>query len=101
MASDFEKPNKVHTLFSNEVKEKLFHLPVEELFMIGKATSKKLRNMDINTIGELAGYPIEQLTLKFKSMGRLMHNYANGIDDSPVYYEKETIKSISSSTVLP
>ena len=101
MASDFEKPNKVHTLFSNEVKEKLFHLPVEELFMIGKATSKKLRNMDINTIGELAGYPIEQLTLKFKSMGRMMHNYANGIDDSPVYYEKETIKSISSSTVLP
>lgn len=101
MASDLEKPNKVHTVFSSEVKDKLHHLPVGELFMIGNASAKRLKEMNINTIGELANYPLDSLILKFKSMGRMMHDYANGIDDSPVYYERETVKSISSSTVLP
>lgn len=101
MASDFEKPNKVHTLFSSEVESKMFSLPIEDLFMIGKASSEKLRKMGINTIGQLARYPENELILKFKSMGKMMHNYANGIDDSPVYFEKEEPKSISNSTVLP
>lgn len=101
MASDLEKPNKVHTIFSSEVKGKLHHLPVGELFMIGKASTKKLKEMNINTIGELANYPLDSLILRFKSIGRMMHDYANGIDDSPVHYEKDTVKSISSSTVLP
>lgn len=101
MASDFEKPNKVHTLFSSEVESKMFPLPIEDLFMIGKASSEKLRKMGINTIGQLARYPENELILKFKSMGKMMHNYANGIDDSPVYFEKEEPKSISNSTVLP
>lgn len=100
MASDFEKPNKVHTLFSSEIREKMFPLPVSELFMIGKASSKKLKDMNINTVGELAETPLEELTKRFKSMGKLMHEYANGIDNSPVYYEREAVKSISSSTVL-
>lgn len=101
MASDFEKPNKVHTLFSSEVESKMFPLPIEDLFMIGRASSEKLRKMGINTIGQLARYPENELILKFKSMGKMMHNYANGIDDSPVYFEKEEPKSISNSTVLP
>lgn len=101
MASDFEKPNKVHTLFSNEVEEKMFPLKVDDLFMIGKASSKKLHEMGINTIEELANYDVDMLTRKFKSMGKMMHDYANGIDNSPVYYEREAAKSISSSTVLP
>ena len=101
MASDFEKPNKVHTLFSNEVEEKMFPLRVDDLFMIGKASSKKLHEMGITTIEELAKYDVDMLTRKFKSMGKMMHDYANGIDNSPVYYEREAAKSISSSTVLP
>lgn len=101
MASDFEKPNKVHTLFSNEIEEKMFPLMVDDLFMIGKASSKKLHAMGINTIGELARYDEDKLILAFKSMGKMMHDYANGIDNSPVYYEREAAKSISSSTVLP
>lgn len=101
MASDFEKPNKVHTLFSNEVESKMFPLMVDDLFMIGKASSKKLHAMGINTIGELARYDEDKLILAFKSMGKMMHDYANGIDNSPVYYEREAAKSISSSTVLP
>lgn len=101
MASDFEKPNKVHTLFSNEVESKMFPLMVDDLFMIGKASSKKLHAMGINTIEELARYDEDKLILAFKSMGKMMHEYANGIDNSPVYYEREAAKSISSSTVLP
>lgn len=101
MASDFEKPNKVHTLFSNEVESKMFPLMVDDLFMIGKASSKKLHAMGINTIEELARYDEDKLILTFKSMGKMMHEYANGIDNSPVYYEREAAKSISSSTVLP
>ncbi len=101
MASDFEKPNKVHTLFSYEVKTKMHHLPVEDLFMIGKASSKRLREMGIKTIGELAAYPEDELIRRFKKMGKLMHEYANGIDDSEVHFEREAAKSISSSTVLP
>lgn len=101
MASDFEKPNKVHTLFLNEVKDKMFPLNVSDLFMIGKASSRKLNDMGINTIGELANVPLDILTSRFKSMGKMMHEYANGIDNSPVYYEKEEVKSISSSTILP
>lgn len=100
MASDFEKPNKVHTLFSTEVRDKMHKLPVSDLFMIGKSSSKKLDGMGIKTIGELAEVPEEELVKRFKSMGKMMHEYANGIDNSPVYFEKEAVKSISSSTVL-
>ena len=101
MASDFEKPNKVHTLYGGEIKEKMWSLPVSELFMIGKVSSKKLVNMGINTIGELANTEIDVLAKNFKSMGKMMYEYANGIDNSPVYFERESIKSISSSMVLP
>ena len=100
MASDFEKPNKVHTLFSDEIESKMFSLPVENLFMIGRASSKRLHEMNIHTIGDLAHTDINLLLNRFKSTGKIMHDYANGIDNSPVYYEKETVKSISSSTVL-
>lgn len=101
MASDFEKPNKVHTLFSNEIEKKMFPLPIEDLFMIGKASSKKLREMEITTIGELAKTDEDVLVKKFKQMGKMMHEYANGIDNSEVMYEREQMKSISNSTVLP
>ena len=101
MASDFEKPNKVHTLFSGEVISKMHPLPVEDLFMIGKSSSKRLREMGINTIGDLALYSEDELIKRFKKMGRMMHEFANGIDDSPVNFEREVAKSISSSTVLP
>lgn len=100
MASDFEKPNKVHTLFSSEIVDKMHPLPVGDLFMIGKSASKKLMEMKIFTIGDLAKTPVDMLIKRFKSMGKMMHDYANGIDNSPVYYEKELAKSISSSTVL-
>ena len=101
MASDFSKPDQVHTLFDEEVKTKMWPLPIEDLFMLGKFSAKKLRELDINTIGELASQDINFLMNIFKSHGKLMWEYANGIDNSPVEFEYRDAKSISNSTVLP
>ena len=101
MASDFKKPDMVHTLFMNEVKDKMWNLDVSELFMIGKSSSKKLHELDIKTIGDLATSDINFLIRHFKSYGKVMWEYANGIDNSLVEYEIGDPKSISNSTVLP
>jgi len=73
-ASDFKKPDRIHTLFPNEIKQKMWPLPVEDLFMVGRATSPKLRNLNINTIGELANYDLKILKNKFKSHGQVIYN---------------------------
>ena len=101
MASDFSKPDKVHTLFTGEIKDKMWPLDVNDLFMIGKASSKKLHELNINTIEELANTDIEFLMRHFKSMGKMMWEYANGIDNSEVESERGNPKSISTSVVLP
>lgn len=101
MASDFSKPDKVHTLFQNEIKEKMWSLPIEELFMIGKSTSTKLKELGINKIEDLAKSNLEHLTKYFKNRTIHMIESANGIDNSKVEYEYTDPKSISSSTSLP
>ena len=84
VASDFKKPDKIHTLFPNEIKSKMWSLPVEDLFMVGRATVPKLHKLNIKTIGELANYDVEILKSKLKSHGQVIWNYANGIDLSEV-----------------
>ena len=101
MASDFSKPDKVHTLFDEEIKDKMWPLPIEDLFMLGKSSAAKLREMDIRTIGNLANTDINFLVKKFKSHGKMMWEFANGIDNSEVSYRERDAKSISASTVLP
>lgn len=61
MASEFEKPNRVHTLFPDEISAKLWPLDVQELFGVGRSIGAKLKAIGINTIGELASAPIELL----------------------------------------
>ena len=101
MASDFEKPNKVHTLFSYEIEKKMWPLPVGDLFMIGKSSTKELLSMGIDTIGKLAKYDLNLLKKRFKSMGDMMHEYANGIDFSEVAPRTSSNKSISTTETLP
>ncbi|KYH34713.1 DNA polymerase IV [Clostridium tepidiprofundi DSM 19306] len=102
MASDFKKPDNVHTLFPNEIKKKMWQLPIEDLFMVGRATAPKLRKININTIGDLANYDINLLKIKFKSNGILMWNYANGIDESEVIKSNHiNMKSVGNSTTTP
>lgn len=87
MASDFEKPNKVHTLYKNEFKDKVWKKDISELFMAGKQSCNKLRQLNINTIEELANADVNLLTRNLKSQGKLLYEYANCIDNSEVETE--------------
>lgn len=101
MASDFEKPNRVHTLFENEIKTKMWPLSTSELFMIGKKTVPKLLNMQIKTIGDIANSDENILIKNFGKHGKIMWEYANGIDNSEVNNKIELPKSIGNSVTLP
>ncbi len=79
MASDFTKPDKVHTLFPSEIEEKLWPLPVESLFYVGKSTAAKLKSLGIKTIGALAHSDYNVIKKTFKKHGEVIWNYANGI----------------------
>ncbi len=101
MASDFTKPDRVHTLWKEEISQKMWTLPVSELFMLGKKTVPKLYNMQIKTIGDLAKTDKTKLEKKFGKHGTLMWEYANGIDTSEVKYLPEKPKCIGNSVTLP
>lgn len=100
MASDFEKPFKIHTLYDYEVKEKMWPLPVGELFGIGKKSSEKLINLGIKTIKDLALADSKFLYKYFKNQAILMINSANGIDDGRVVSEAEELKGIGNEITL-
>lgn len=101
MASDFEKPNKVHTLFPEEIKHKMWPLPVGELFSVGYHSVEKLNRIGIHTIGDLAISNITHIQLILGTkFGQQIWNYANGIDPSPVLSEPEKAKGYSVSTTL-
>lgn len=101
MASDFEKPDKVHTLYKNEIVSKLWPLDVGDLFMCGKSTKKELNALNIFTIGDLARTPSKILEKHFKNQGKYLQNAARGIDDSKVEPKKSKNQSISISETLP
>ena len=96
MASDFEKPDKVHTLWENEVQEKMWPLGVRDLLWVGKKTEARLTSYGIRTIGDLATIDITMLTrLVGRNAAIQLHEYANGRDDSPVETEVAEAKSYS------
>lgn len=101
MASDFSKPDKIHTLYPSEIKSKMWPLDVSELFMIGKKTVPKLNNMGIYKIGDLACFDENILIRRLGKFGKMAWEYANGIDESEVVYTYEKAKSIGNSITLP
>lgn len=101
MASDFQKPDRVHTLFPEEVQAKMWKLPAEDLFFVGPATKKKLRTLGITTIGELARMDKELLKLHLKKHGEVIHAFANGENYSPVEPEAPDNKGYGNSSTLP
>ena len=101
MASDFEKPDRVHTLFSSEIPHKLWPLPVGDLFTVGKSTAEKLNRVRIHTIGELAHTELGILRgIVGDKWGRQLLKLANGIDNTPVSDVPEEAKGYSISTTL-
>lgn len=101
MASDFKPKNTIHTLFKHEIPMKMWNLPVEDLFMVGRASAAKLHKFNINTIGELACTDVNLLISKLHTHGKLIYEYANGIDNSEIrksnYLE---VKGIGNSTTI-
>lgn len=100
MASDFRKPDLVHTLFPSEIQEKMWPLPVGELFFVGKSTVKKLNDLGIYTIGELAKTDMEILKAHLKKHGEVIHSFANGIDASIIMQEEARNKGYGNSTTI-
>lgn len=100
MASDFKKPDMIHTLYPLEIKDKMWHLPVRDLFFVGHATENKLLTLGIKTIGELANMDKNILKDHFKKHGEVIHNNANGIDNSLVETIRQENKGYGNSTTL-
>ncbi len=101
MASDFEKPNKVHTLFPKEIQEKMWPLPIRDLYMAGASSAGTLEKLEIRTIGDLARMDPKLIELHLKSHGRKLWEFANGIDGSEVEPEPGETKGIGNSLTLP
>lgn len=100
MASDFKKPDRIHTLFSNEIEKKMWPLPVSDLFFVGRATTKKLLNMGIRTIGDLAGTDPGLMKLHLKKHGEVIWAFANGTDVSVVQSVPPPNKGYGNSTTI-
>lgn len=101
MASDFRKPNRVHTLYAHETREKMWPLPVSDLFFVGRATAKRLLDLGIRTIGELAQADPVMLRDYLKKQGEVIWGFAHGIDCSPVLSEAPANKGYGNSTTAP
>lgn len=100
MASDFKKPDLVHTLYQSEIREKMWPLPLSSLFMCGKSSVQTLHNLGILTIGDLGKADPRIITAHLKSHGQMLWEFANGLDDSRVISEPAQTKGIGNSTTL-
>lgn len=103
LGSDYKKPDAVTLITPDNYKSIVWQLPVENLLFVGKSTQSKLNRMGIYTIEQLAETSKNFLISVFGKNGALLHDYANGLDNSPVkkISEADTIKSIGNSTTTP
>ena len=101
MASDLQKPDRVHTLYPEEITRKMWPLPVSELFFVGRSTTSKLLSMGIRTIGELAKADPAWLKCMLKKQGEVIWGFANGLDFSPVLRKPMANKGYGNSTTIP
>ena len=100
MASDFTKPNRIHTLYKNEIKQKMYTLPIENLFGVGKQTAEKIKYLNIKTIKDLATKDEYSLRKIFKNQAKHLIEIANGIDNSEVDSSEYKPKGISHELTL-
>lgn len=101
MASDFRKPNQCHSLYPEEIASKLHPLPIEDLYMVGPALAKKLRNINIKTIGDLARCDGRFIADRFGKWGRLVYGYSQGQGDDTISPQPAKAKGVGNSTTLP
>lgn len=101
MASDFTKPDKVHTLFPDEVPQKMWPLPVRELFGVGPSAARKLTQCGMLTIGDLARAERSTIVAMFGARGDTLWNYANGREADPVTKQQTRDNTYGNSVTLP
>ena len=101
MAGDFEKPNKVHTLFPEEMEKKFWPLPVRDLFLVGAATEQKLKTLGIYTIGQLAKADVKVLKKRMGKHGETIWHFANGRNADMVTPEPAENKGYGNSITTP
>ena len=101
MASDFEKPDRVHTLYEEEIQTKLWPLNVKDLFMVGKKSAQELNKLNIYTIEQLANTDFEYLQKHFKNQAKYLKEAAWGIDYTKVEPRNSKTTSISTTETLP
>jgi DNA polymerase-4 len=103
LGSDMKKPDATTVITPYNYKKEVWPLPVQDLLYVGHATRKKLNRRNILTIGDLAQANRRNLTAAFGKWGQILHDFANGLDSSPVanYGEESIIKSIGNSTTTP
>ena len=97
MAGDFEKPDKIHTLFPEELEQKFWPLPVRDLFLVGPATEKKLKLMGIYTIGDLAKADVQLLRRRMGKHGETIWHFANGRNADAVLPQPQENKGYGNS----
>ena len=103
LGSDYKKPDAT-TVISRENWQKIvWPLPVGDLLYVGGAARKLLKQYDVMTIGQLAACSAEMLETLMGKMGIQLHEYANGLDQSPVRsrYDAEPVKSVGNGTTFP
>ena len=103
MGSELQKPDRVHTLFPEEIPQKMWPLPVDELFFVGKTTAAHLHKLGIHTIGELARTDPGLLEMHLKKHGRAIWKYANGGELDAAVFERRSSKNkgYGNETTLP
>ncbi len=100
MASDFKKPNLCHTLWKSEIRNKMWTLPVSDLFFVGRATTRKLYSVGIKTIGELAQTDLSIIKSHLGKHGEVIWSFANGLDFSAVEPIPPPNKGYGNSTTI-
>ncbi len=102
MGSDYKKPDATTVITMENYKELLWPLGIRELFFVGKATADKLQGIGIHTIGQLAESDRQTVTALLGKQGGVIHDYANGLDQTPVsrFDEREEIKSIGNGSTF-
>lgn len=102
MGSDYKKPDATTIITRENFKTLLWPMNIGSMFFVGKATASKLHDHGVNTIGELALSDKNVISTLLGKQGSVIHDYANGLDTTPVlrYGEQEKVKSIGNGTTF-
>ena len=101
MAAEMKKPLGITELWKPDIPNKLWPLPIGEMYGVGSKTAEKLNRFGIKTIGNLATSDLRTLSRELGKMGNEIYLHANGIDNSPVLEHSENdIKSIGREKTL-